>query len=60
LRRHSLLGSKNRIISGIFIYIHSCNKVSPGASSAILGAEEIHKRKKKEIILPDKEANGAG
>ena len=60
MRRHSLLGSKSRIISGIFIYIHSCNRVSPGANSAVLGAEEIHKRKRKEIILPDKEVNGAG
>ena len=60
MRRHSLLGSKSRIISVIFIYIHYCSRVSPGANYVVLGAEEIHKRKREEMILLDKEENGVG
>lgn len=55
-----LLGSRGRIISEILICTHSLNMVTPGADSVVLGAEEIQKREREEIILPGKEESGVG
>ena len=54
------MGSRGRIISEILIRILSLNMVSPGADSVVLGAEEIQKREREEIILPGKEESGVG